>query len=212
MHKTHVKSIRNGQKVAKKTRQKTRQNDTYMLEVINKFRHGDRVKNCGRQRDAHSQKLAWQGGGWIKNLKNTRGRIYEWSPLAMTSQRLNSKTNFQISWPGLSPDQANRRVYLKFAWLKTSKNNTSRIVSRKNSTARRHFCAFWMISCHVRWLKGSSFGQTTTKSDFFFVCRSGKFSTWRVTPRKNFPISHKVSCEIFCKILQRFYKDFTHFL
>ena len=37
-------------------------------------------------------------------------------------------------------------VYLKFAWLKTSKNSTSRIFSRKTLTTRHeNFRTFWML-------------------------------------------------------------------
>ena len=45
-------------------------------------------------------------------------------------------------------------VYLKFAWLKTSKNSISRTFSHKILTMRRHFRTFWMPWRHVRWFVG----------------------------------------------------------
>ena len=41
-------------------------------------------------------------------------------------------------------------VYLKFAWLKTSKNSTFRIFSRENLTTRSYFRTFWVLWRHFR--------------------------------------------------------------
>ena len=79
-------------------------------------------------------------------------------------------------------------MYLKFAWLKTSKDSTFCIFSRKNLATRRYFRTFWMPWRHIRWFVGIFSDQKTTKRGFFSVCRSGKFSTWRMTPQKNFSI------------------------
>ena len=100
---------------------------------------------------------------------------------------------YDVIWPSFF------RVYLKFTWLKTSKNSISRMFSYKILTLRRHFRTFWMPWRHVRWFVGDLFGPKTTKRDFFSVCRSGKFSTWRMTHQKQtFPPGREI-----CKICQK---------
>ena len=76
-------------------------------------------------------------------------------------------------------------VYLKFAWLKASKNITSRIFIQ-NFDHKASFSHFLdaLTSCQV--ILSDFNSQKQQKSDFFFVCRSSKFS-WNVTPRKKFP-------------------------
>ena len=49
-------------------------------------------------------------------------------------------------------------VYLKFAWLKKSKNSISRTFSCKILTMRGHFRTFWMPRYHVKWFVGISLG------------------------------------------------------
>ena len=51
---------------------------------------------------------------------------------------------------------------------------------------RRHFRTFWMPWHHVRWVVGSFSRQKQRNGDFFSVCRSGKFSTWRKTLQNTF--------------------------
>ena len=53
--------------------------------------------------------------------------------------------------------------------------------------------------------KGIYGSKNNKKSDFFFTCRSGKFSTWCVTPQKNFSI-----WRIFISVVRNFYcPDFS---
>ena len=78
-------------------------------------------------------------------------------------------------------------VYLKFAWLKLSKNSLFRIFSRKILTTRCHFRTFWMPWRHVRRFGGFSLGkkqQNVTFSSYVDQVNSRR-DAWY--PKKRFP-------------------------
>ena len=78
-------------------------------------------------------------------------------------------------------------VHLKFAWLKTSKNSTFRIFSRKNLTTGRYFRTFWVLWRHFRWFVGSFRAKNRSKMTFssYFDQANSPHDVWY--PKKRFP-------------------------
>ena len=147
----------------------------------------------------HLLKFGIFGKGWVLTMGSGffKFTFYDFQKFMKTAaglSKISLKCTILYIWKSFFG------VYLKFDWLRTSKNSTFRIFPRKNLTMRRYFRTFWVLWRHFRWFSGSVRAKNQSKVTFssYFDQANSPYGGWY--PKKTFPFVGQKARNTLCMI------------